>query len=92
MSATSSPIEQGLRSYRGIRLGLFSFNTPVTRYRVRVGRDVAFTTVAGLNREWLDIYIRWHQSRGEHGEASSLRMAWLTTSKVKIADELRSPL
>lgn len=55
-------------------------NRPV-RYRVRRGRGLALCTVAGLTREWLDVYVNWFRARGLPEKAMALKAEWLESEK-----------
>jgi hypothetical protein len=51
------------------------------RYRVREDREASLNTVAGLDREWLDVYVQWYRSRGQPEQAMQLKADWLTCQR-----------
>jgi hypothetical protein len=69
--------------HRGIRLGKGQVaGIGPTRYRVRTGREVSYTTVEGLNREWLDAYVQYLREFGHASEALKLRNEWLIAKRM----------
>jgi len=93
-AATDSPRQRRLRTrkHRGIALGIWALSPPDrTYYRIRIGRSLALAPVAGLTREWLDVYIHWHEARGRYAESLALRSQWLATDKA-VATANRSAL
>ena len=55
------------------------------RYRHRHGRAVAYSTVAGLDRVWLDAYVQFFRRRGQPERAMQLK-AELVAEQRKVEE------
>lgn len=70
------------KKHRGIVLGVVNFGHGFPdRYRVRHGREVAYCTIAALNREWLEAYVELLRGAGRPERAMQLQSEWLAEQR-----------